>query len=183
MGDRQASPAFDERVSPAPPPDEKKKPKTNSLDKKSQINSSQENSNLVGDIPAPPKKNILLNYLEKDYVYDWRSTAAIGRAKAQNLAIEAQQKTEEYQNASKEALARIRENLAKKQERMDAERRAKDWEASPMSLMDSQNVEELKREKEAERTAKRSASRSREESLSNGRIINRPAPEDYQDDW
>ncbi|MDJ0903399.1 MAG: hypothetical protein QNJ55_31825 [Xenococcus sp. MO_188.B8] len=182
-GDRRASPAFDERVSPAPPPDEKKKPKTNSLDKKSQINGSQENSNLVEDIPAPPEKNILLNNLEEDYVYDWRSTAAIGRAKAQNLAIEAQQKTEEYQSTSKDALTRIRANLARKKERMDAERRAKDWEASPMRLIDSQNVEELKREQEAERSRRDPLRGPQEKSLRNGRIVNRPAPEDYPDDW
>ena len=81
--------------------------------------------------------------------------------------------------------------MAKQQERMDAERRAKDWEVSPMSLMDSLNVEELKREQKAERSASRISSRSQEEaleesppeSLRNDRVINRPAPEDYQDDW
>ncbi len=175
VGDRRASPASDERVSPAPPPKEKKKPKISSLATKSQNDISRENSNPVEDIPAPPEKNILLNPLEENYVYDWRSTAAIGRAKAQNFAIEAEQKTEEYQYTSKEALARIRANLAKKKERMDAERRAKDWEASPMRLIDSQNVEELKREQEAER--------SQEEFLRHGRVINRPALEDYLIDW
>ena len=103
--------------------------------------------------------------LNKSVPYDWRSDEAIAHAEAVNLAIEAEQKTEEYQHTSKEALARIRANLAKQQERMDAERRAKDWEVSPMSLMDSLNVEELKREQKAEWSAKRISSRSQEEAL------------------
>ena len=66
---------------------------------------------------------------------------------------------------------------------MKVESKAKMWEVSPMSLMDSQNVEELKREKEAERLQEEALEESPPESLRNARIINRPAPEDYQDDW
>ncbi len=168
VGDRQSPTALDELVGSAPPQEEKKKANSNSLDKKSQIEESRENPIPKKDFPVPLEKTILYNNL---------STEAIKITNAKNLDIEAEQKTEEYLNASKETLARIRANLAKKQERMDAERRAKDWEASPMSLLDSQNVEELKREQEQE------AERFLSESLRNGRIINRPAPEEYLDDW
>ncbi len=182
VGDRHHQPAFDERVGLAPPQDEQKKAVTSSLDKKSQIKGSRENPDPIKDSPAP---------LEKTIPYNPLSDEAIKITNAKNLSIEAEQKTEEYQHTSKEALARIRANLAKQQERMDAERRAKDWEVSPMSLMDSLNVEELKREQKAEWSAKRISSRSQEEaleespleSLRNDRVINRPAPEDYQDDW
>ncbi len=190
VGDRQAQPALDERVGSAPPQEEKKKPANCSLDKKSQTNGSRENPDPRKDDPALTKKSTQES-LEETIPYNPLSDEAIKITHAKNSAIEAEQKTEEYLNISKEALARIRANLAKQQERMDAERRAKDWEASPMSLMDSQNVEELKREKKAERSASRISSRSQEEaleesppeSLRNDRVINRPAPEDYQDDW
>ena len=174
VGDRHRQSAFDERIDSAPPQDEQKKAVTFSLDKKSQIKESRENPDPIKDSSAP---------LEKTISYNPLSDEAIKITNAENLRIEAQQKTEEYQSISKEALARIRANLAKKQERMDAERRAKDWEASPMSLMDSQNVEELKREKEAERWQEEALEESPPESLRNDRVINRPAPEDYPDDW
>ena len=173
-GDRHHQPAFDERVGLAPPQDEQKKAITSSLDKRSQNDGSRENPDPIKDSPAP---------LEKTIPYNPLSDEAIKITNAKNLSIEAERKTKEYQNTSKEALARIRANLAKQQERMDVERRAKDWEVSPMRLIDSQNVEELKREQEAERSRRDSLRGSQEESLRNGRIINRPAPEDYPDDW
>ena len=190
VGDRHRQPAFDERIGLAPPQDEQKKAVTSSLDKKSQIKRSRENPDPIKDSPALTKKSTQ-ELLEETVPYNPWSAEAIKSTNAINLRIEAEQKTEEYQHTSKEALARIRANLAKKQERMDAERRAKDWEVSPMSLMDSLNVEELKREQKAERSASRISSRSQEEaleesppeSLRNDRVINRPAPEDYQDDW
>ncbi len=131
-GDRQAQPAFDERVGSAPPQEEKKKAVTFSLDKKSQIDGSRANPDPIKDSPAPLEKNIPYNPL---------SDEAIKITHAKNLSIEAEQKTEEYRNTSKEALTRIRASLAKKQERMDAERRAKDWEASPMRRSDSNGTE------------------------------------------
>ncbi len=182
VGDRHAQPAFDERVGSAPPQEEKKKPASCSLDKKSQTNGSRENPDPIKDDPALTKKSTQ-ELLDKTIPYDWRSDEAIEHAEAVNLAIEAEQKTEEYQNASKEALAQIRANLAEKVERMKVESKAKMWEVSPMSLMDSQNVEELKREKEAERWQEEALEESPPESLRNDRVINRPAPEDYQDDW
>ncbi len=182
VGDRQAQPAFDERVGSAPPQEEKKKPVNCSLDKKSQIKESRENPDPIKDFPALTKKSTQ-ELLNKSVPYDWTSSEAIEHAEAVNLAIEAEQKTEEYQNASKEALAQIRANLAEKVERMKVESKAKMWEVSPMSLMDSQNVEELKREKEAERWQEEALEESPPESLRNDRVINRPAPEDYQDDW
>ncbi len=181
-GDRHRQPAFDERVGLAPPQDEQKKAVTSSLDKKSQIKRSRENPDPIKDSPALTKKSTQ-ELLEETVPYNPWSAEAIKSTNAINLRIEAEQKTEEYQHTSKEALARIRANLAKQQERMDAERRAKDWEVSPMSLMDSQNVEELKREKEAERWQEEALEESPPESLRNDRVINRPAPEDYQDDW
>ncbi len=189
-GDRQAQPALDERVGSAPPQEEQKKPANCSLDKKSQTNGSRGNPDPIKDSPELTKKSTQ-ELLEETVPYNPWSAEAIKSTNAINLRIEAEQKTEEYQHTSKEALARIRANLAKQQERMDAERRAKDWEVSPMSLMDSLKVEELKREQKAEWSAKRISSRSQEEaleespleSLRNDRVINRPAPEDYQDDW
>ncbi len=181
-GDRQAQPALDERVGSAPPQEEQKKPANCSLDKKSQTNGSRGNPDPIKDSPELTKKSTQ-ELLEETVPYNPWSAEAIKSTNAINLRIEAEQKTEEYQHTSKEALARIRANLAKQQERMDAERRAKDWEVSPMSLMDSQNVEELKREKEAERWQEEALEESPPESLRNDRVINRPAPEDYQDDW
>ena len=182
VGDRQAQPAFDERVGSAPPQEEQKKPANCSLDKKSQTNGSRGNPDPIKDSPALTKKSTQ-ELLEETVPYNPWSAEAIKSTNAINLRIEAEQKTEEYQHTSKEALARIRANLAKQQERMDAERKAKDWEASPMSLLDSLNVEELKREQKAERLQEEALEESPPESLRNDRVINRPAPEDYQDDW
>ena len=182
VGDRHAQPAFDERVGSAPPQEEKKKPVNCSLDEKSQTNESRENPDPIEDSPALTKKSIQ-ELLEETVPYDWRSSEAIEHAEAVNLAIEAEQKTEEYQNASKETLARIRANLAKLVEHTKLEREAQMREANPLSLKDWQNVEELKREKEAERWQEEALEESPPESLRNDRVINRPAPEDYQDDW
>ena len=183
-GDRQAQPAFDERVGSAPPQEDQKKPANCSFDKKSQTNGSRENLDPIKDSPALTKKSTQ-ELLEETVPYNPWSAEAIKSTNAINLCIEAEQKTEEYQHTSKEALARIRANLARKKERMDAERRAKDWEASPMRLIDSQNVEELKREQEAERSGslRYPLREPQEELLRHGRIINRPAPEDYLVDW
>ena len=170
VGDRHHQPAFEERVGLAPPPKEKKKAETSSLVTKSQNEISRENLNPVKDLPAPPEKNILLSSLEEDYVYDWRSGASIDRAKAQNLAIEAEQKTKEYQSTSKDALDRIRANLSKQQERKKLERKIESCEDNPMSLTDWQNLQEFVGE-------------SRAKESPNAKIINRPDPEDYPDDW
>ncbi len=182
VGDRHAQPAFDERVGSAPPQEEKKKPANCSLDKKSQTNGSRENPDPIEDDPALTKKSTQ-ELLDKSVPYDWRSDEAIKITHAKNSAIEVEQKTEEYLNASREGLLRIRANLAKQQERTKAEREAQMREDNPMSLTDWQNVEELKREKEAERWQEEALEESPPESLRNDRVINRPAPEDYQDDW
>ncbi len=137
---------------------------------------------LIEDSPVLTKKSTQ-ELLNKSVPYDWRSDEAIKLTKAQILAIEAEQKTEEYRNASREGLLRIRANLAKQQERTKAECEAQMREDNPMSLTDWQNVEELKREKEAERWQEEALEESPPESLRNDRVINRPAPEDYQDDW
>ncbi len=182
VGDRHAQPAFDERVGSAPPQEEKKKPTNCSLDKKSQTNESREKPDPIKDSRLLTKKSTQ-ELLDKTVPYNPLSDEAIKITHAKNSAIEAEQKTEEYLNASREGLLRIRANLAKQQERIKAEREAQMREDNPMSLTDWQNVEELKREQKAERWQEEALEESPPESLRNDRVINRPAPEDYQDDW
>ena len=126
VGDRQALPASDERVSLSPPSDEKKKPKMNSLDTKTQFNSSLNNQDSVKEnLPAaPPTKNISKDIIQEEYVYDPYSDNSTERAKEQNLAIEAEMSTEEYQTTAKESFDRIRAIL-EGQKKSLAERKAK----------------------------------------------------------
>ena len=89
--------------------------------------------------------------LNQEYIPNPQSKDAIIRAVAQNLAIEAQRTTEEYQTTSKEAFARIRAIFEEKKKQKQAKRESNLRGDSPMSLSERQAFEQYKREVETNR--------------------------------
>ncbi len=89
--------------------------------------------------------------LNQEYIPNPQSEDAIIRAVAQNLAIEAQKTTKEYESTSKEAFARIRAILDEKKKQKQAKREANLRGDSPMSLSERQAFEQYKREIETNR--------------------------------
>ena len=99
------------------------------------------------EINTSPNEEIL----NQEYIPNPQSQEAVVRAVAQNLAIEAQRTTKEYQSTSKEAFARIRAILDEKKKQKLAQREANLRGDSPMSLNERQAFEEYKREVETNR--------------------------------
>ena len=89
--------------------------------------------------------------LNQEYIHNPQSQETVVRAVNQNLAIEDQRTTKEYQNTSKEAFARIRAIFDEKKKQNQAKREANLRGDSPMSLSERQAFEQYKREVEANR--------------------------------
>ena len=89
--------------------------------------------------------------LKQEYIPNPQSQEAVVRAAAQNLAIEAQKTTKEYQTTSKEAFARIRAIFDEKKKQKQAEREANLRGDSPMNFSERQAFEQYKREVETNR--------------------------------
>ena len=89
--------------------------------------------------------------LNQEYIPNPQSEEAVVRAVAQNLAIEEQKTTKEYQTTSKEAFARIRAIFDEKKKQKQTKRESNLRGDSPMSLSERQAFEEYKREVETNR--------------------------------
>ncbi len=89
--------------------------------------------------------------LKQEYIPNPQSQEAVVRAVAQNLAIEAQKTTKEYQTTSKEAFARIRAIFDEKKKQKQAEREANLRGDSPMNFSERQAFEQYKLEVETNR--------------------------------
>ena len=89
--------------------------------------------------------------LNQEYIPNPQSEEAVVRSVAQNLAIEDQRATKEYQTTSKEAFDRIRTIFDEKKKQKLAKREANLRGDSPMSLSERQAFEQYKREVETNR--------------------------------
>ena len=99
------------------------------------------------EINTSPNEEIL----NQEYIPNPQSEEAVVRSVAQNLAIEDQRATKEYQTTSKEAFDRIRTIFDEKKKQKLAQREANLRGDSPMSLNERQAFEEYKREVETNR--------------------------------
>ena len=82
-------------------------------------------------LPPALNKKSTQEVLNEEYKFDWRSTEASERAIAQNLAIDEQKTTEEYQNAFSDASARIRAIFEEKKQQKLNERRLRHEQNKP----------------------------------------------------
>lgn len=103
--DRDRSSALNGQAAFASPPNENTSESNSDLATKSNQKSIQASQTQRQNSQPLNKKSTVL---EEDYEFDWRSGRAAERAVNQISAIKAQETTEEYQNKSKEAFARIR---------------------------------------------------------------------------
>ncbi len=150
--------AFEERVTSASPNKENVKAEgTNPTEVQPDlVNQPNSDSKQVAQSADKEAPGALINestneVLEQPYKFDWRTTEASERSKAQNLAIEAQRKTKEYQDTFKAGAARIRAIFEEKKKQKFAQRQANLRGDNPMTFAERQVLGSYKRELETNR--------------------------------
>ncbi len=145
--------AFEERVTSASPNEEKTEAiRTNPTEVQPDlVNQSNSDSKQVAQSAGKEAPGVLNNestqeLLNKPYEFDWRTTEASERCKAQNLAFEAEKQTETYQTSFRDGAARIKAKLAQSSKKDKIKRFG--YERNAMSFSDRQALEEYKRELE-----------------------------------
>ena len=118
-GDRSSGSPLDGAIAPASPSNEKKAAENKSVLPTPNQSSKKSSSELTNEDLGELNKKSTKDILSQEYKFNRSSTEASIRAVAQNLAIEAEQATEEYQSALRDASARIRAKFeAQKQKRL-----------------------------------------------------------------
>ena len=145
--------AFDGRVTSASPNEEKTEAEgTNPTEVQPDlVNQSNSDSKQTAQSAGKEAPGVLTNkstqeILNQSYSVDKYSTDTVELSKAQNLAFEAERKTETHQTSFSDGAARIKAKLALDSKKDKIKRFG--YEANPMSFSDRQALEEYKRELE-----------------------------------